>query len=192
LSHYKPIVLNGLTDRIRSTYSEWLIEKLNEEAITRLKNEQNRLPLSSGTRKMAVVSLGDASYGAFRKAMDASCGAFDFFHRKGTEEEYPTELFEQLKAYDVVLWAIHSDKVPDYPEFQSLADKRETHFCFFISPYRISKYAAVFPSAQSLMLAYENTEHAQQAAAQILSGRLPAKGKLPVTIAGCFEYGTGE
>jgi hypothetical protein len=191
LSHYKPIVLNGLTDRIRSTYSEWLIEKLNEEAITLLKNTHNHLPLQSTTQKTAVISLGNAPHAAFQKTID-TCGSFDFFHWKGIEEEYPTEMFEKLKAYDVLLWAIHSDKVPDYPEIRSLANSRETHFCFFISPYRLSKYAADLPSAQSVTLAYENTEHAQKAAVQILSGRLPAKGKLPVTIAGWFDYGTGK
>jgi hypothetical protein len=123
--------------------------------------------------------------------LDAN-GSYDFFQWKGIEEDYPTELFEKLATYDAILWAIHSDKVPEYPEIQTLTTTKESHFCFFIAPYRLSKYAAHIPAAQSILLAYENTEPAQKTAAQIHTGRLPAKGRLPVTLAGLFGYGAGE
>ncbi|MDR0542162.1 MAG: glycoside hydrolase family 3 protein [Dysgonamonadaceae bacterium] len=190
LNRYKkPIALRGLSGRINSTHSEWLIQKLNEEAITLLKNEGNGLPLHSSGKKTAVVSFGDELSGAFRKTMDA-CGSFDFFHWAGTEEEYPAELFEKLEDYEVVIEAIHSDKIYDYPEMQSLAARKEMHLCFFMAPYQLRKYSTI-ASAQSVILAYENTEYAQKAAAKVILGRIPAKGKLPVTIAGFFDYGTG-
>jgi beta-glucosidase-like glycosyl hydrolase len=191
LNRRQALTLNGLSERISSPYSQWLIRKLNEEAVTLLKNEQNGLPLRPVGQKIAVISLGDEPSDAFRKTLDAY-GSYDFFQWKGIEEDYPSELFEKLEKYEVLLWAIHSDKVPEYPEIQSLSAAKKTHFCFFIAPYRLSKYAAQIPVAQSVLLAYENTEGAQKAAAQILSGRLPAKGKLPVTIAGLFPCGAGE
>ncbi|MDR1527706.1 MAG: glycoside hydrolase family 3 protein [Dysgonamonadaceae bacterium] len=190
LNRYKPIVLRGLSDRIHSDYSERLVQKLNEEAVTLLKNEPDALPLQSSERKIAVVSLGDESFDAFRKTMDRG-GSFDFFQWKGTEEEYPAELFEKLGEYEVILWAIHSNKIPDYPEIHSLSNGKEVHFCFFIAPYQLCNYAAAIHAAQSVTLAYENTEYAQTAAAKIILGQLPSKGKLPVTIAGLFDYGTG-
>ncbi|GHV56813.1 hypothetical protein FACS1894182_04160 [Bacteroidia bacterium] len=189
LNRYKPISLKGLSGRINSTHSEWLVQQLHEEAITLLKNDENALPLHPVDRKIAIVSFGGDAPDAFRKTIDASASS-DFFHRTGLEEEYPTELFEKLKEYEIIIWTIHSDKIYDYPEIQSLASEKETYLCFFIAPYRLSKYTAI-ASAKSVVLAYENTEHAQKAAAKVILGKIPAKGKLPVTIAGLFDYGTG-
>jgi beta-glucosidase-like glycosyl hydrolase len=179
LNRYKPIAIRGLHDRINSDYSDWLIQRLNEEAITLLKNEENAIPFQASDRKIAVVSLGDESPGAFRKTMN-EWDAFDFFHCTGLEEDYPTKLFEKLAEYEAILWAIHSDQVPDYPEIQSLAAGKEVHFCLFISPYQIQKYPAV-TAAKSIIMAYENTEHAQKAAAKVILGQIPAKGTLPVS-----------
>jgi beta-glucosidase-like glycosyl hydrolase len=191
LHAYKPILLRGLSDRINSAYSKWLVQKLNEEAVTLLKKEGNRFPLHSEERKVAVVSLGDESFEAFHKTLDEESRSFRFFHWKGIEEEYPAELFEKLEDYETIVWAIHSDKVVDYPEIRSLSARKESHLCFFISPYQLRRYSASIHAATSVLLAYENTEQAQRAAAKILLGQLPAKGKLPVTILGLFDYGSG-
>ncbi|MDR2683087.1 MAG: glycoside hydrolase family 3 protein [Dysgonamonadaceae bacterium] len=191
LNRYRPTVLRNLDDRIHSEYSRELVQRLNEEAVTLLKNEPGALPLSPSERKVAVVSLGDEPVEAFRDILDASGRPFDFFRWKGEEEDYPTELFEKLETYDAILWAIHSDKIPVYPEIQSLAERKAAHFCFFIAPYQLTKYASTIAPAQSVTLAYENTDEAQKAAGRILLGQIPAKGKLPVTIDGLFEYGVG-
>jgi beta-glucosidase-like glycosyl hydrolase/CubicO group peptidase (beta-lactamase class C family) len=188
LSRYKPIVTKGLNRRINSTYSDWLIQKLNAEAITLLKNENEALPLKQlGKRKIAVVSLGADASNPFQETM-ALYDQFDFFQlAKG---ESPARLFAQLKNYDTVVCAVHSDKIKDYPELQALAAKKEVHLCFFISPYKLPQYT-VISKAKSVVLAYENTPYAQKAAAEIILGGLPAKGKLPVSIAGLFNQGAG-
>ena len=188
LNNWKPIAIKGLHGRINTLYADWLVQKLNEEAITLLKNEQNLLPLQQlGTKKTAVVSLGATETNAFRQTMELYA-PFDFF-RLGKEENQ-AQLFEKLKNYDAIICAIHSDKISEYPDLQALAARKELHLCFFTSPYTLRKFRSV-ADARSVVLAYENTEYAQKAAAEMIMGGLPAKGKLPVTITGKFACGTG-
>ena len=79
----------------------------------------------------------------------------------------------------------------DFSSLQLMAKEKEVHLCFFTSPYTLNKYTQSIKYARSVTLAYENTSGAQNAAAEILMGGIPAKGKLPVTISDLFEYGAG-
>ncbi|MDR0427953.1 MAG: serine hydrolase [Dysgonamonadaceae bacterium] len=189
LNHYKPIETKELKERINSIYADWLIQKLNAEAITLLKNEDMSIPLKQlGEKKIAVVALGEQKKNEFQETMNFY-DSFDFF-RLGLEEN-AAALFSKLQNYDAIVVSIHSNKVPDYQALQALSKNKEVHLCFFLSPYQLKKYQESIKSAQSVTLAYENTQYAQKTAAEVIMGGLPAKGKLPVTISGLFEYGTG-
>ena len=45
--------------------------------------------------------------------------------------------------------------------------------------------------AKAVIMGYEGTPLAQEYAAQVIFGGVPAKGKLPVTIPGLFHAGSG-
>ncbi|MCL1937141.1 MAG: serine hydrolase [Candidatus Azobacteroides sp.] len=189
LDHYAPIETKGLKERINTNYTDWLIQKLNAEAITLLKNENALLPLRQlGERKIAVVSLGDNDSNDFLQTM-ALYDDFDFFSSATSVGQ--DALLNRLKNYDVVVCAIHSNKINDSPALQSLAEQKEVHLCFFVPPYQLSKYQQSILSAKSVTLGYENTPYAQKATAEVVMGGLPAKGKLPVTIGGLFRYNSG-
>jgi beta-glucosidase-like glycosyl hydrolase/CubicO group peptidase (beta-lactamase class C family) len=189
LNKYKSIETRGLKERINTAYADWLIQKLNAEAITLLKNENFLLPLRQlGERKIAVVSLGDANSNEFLLTM-ALYNNFDFFASATSAGQ--DALLNRLRNYDVVVCAIHSNKISDSPALQSLAEQKELHLCFFTSPYHLSKFKQSILSAKSVTLGYENTRYAQKATAEVIMGGLPAKGKLPVTIAGLFNYDSG-
>jgi beta-glucosidase-like glycosyl hydrolase len=71
LNNYKPIPIKGLKTRINSSHSDWLVQKLNEEAITLLKNENNVIPIKKlGENKIAVLSMGENKESPFQKTMD--------------------------------------------------------------------------------------------------------------------------
>ena len=192
LNQYKPIEMKGLQQRIYTDYTEWLIQKLNNEAITLLKNNNGVIPMKElDKNKIAVLSIGVNEEPAFAQRM-ALYGKFDFFQL--TANAAPGEIeqvFTQLKDYARIICSIHAERMNDFPALQSLAKGKEVHLCFFISPYTLREYAQSIANAQSVTLAYENTPEAQNAAAEVLMGGIPTKGKLPVTISGLFEYGTG-
>jgi beta-glucosidase-like glycosyl hydrolase/CubicO group peptidase (beta-lactamase class C family) len=188
LDKYKSINEKGLKERLNTDYTDWLIQKLNAEAITLLKNKNNSIPLKQlGTKKTAVVSLGGNLSDSFQQTMTLY-GDFDFFSLAVGAN--PNSLFTRLKKYDAIVCAIHSPKIDD-SALQLLAAQKEVHLCFFITPYQLKNYKQSISAAQSVTLGYENTEYAQKAVAEVIMGGLPAKGKLPVSIAGLFQYGTG-
>ncbi len=60
----KPFVrLSGLGNRINTAHTRDLIRRLNQEAITVLRNKNNVLPLDADTREVAVLNVGDAKRG---------------------------------------------------------------------------------------------------------------------------------
>jgi CubicO group peptidase (beta-lactamase class C family) len=163
---------------------------LNEEAVTLLKNDSAAIPLKQlGKRKIAVLSLSDEKSNEFQETM-ALYDNFSFF--QWTADGNKSDLPAKLNDYDAIVCAIHTTQTRDYPALlQSLATRKELHLCFFISPYYLSKYKQNIASAKSVTLAYEDTRYAQKAAAEIIMGGLPAKGRLPVSIAGLFAQGRG-
>ena len=192
LSQYKPIEMKGLQQRIETDYTGWLIQKLNNEAVTLLKNDNSVIPVKGlDKNKIAILSIGMNDEPAFWKRM-ALYGNFAFFQFSANASPDETErIFKQLKEYSRIICSIHAERMNDFPLLQSLAKEKEVHLCFFSSPYSLVKYAQSIAYAQSVILAYENTPGAQNAAAEILMGGIAAKGKLPVTVPGMFGYGSG-
>ncbi|MDR1437011.1 MAG: serine hydrolase [Candidatus Symbiothrix sp.] len=192
LHNNKPVKTSGLQDRINSAYARRLVRKLNEEAITLLKNENGNIPLNRlGKRKIAVLSWGEDNLTPFQK-MFKLYGRFQFFQLpENAPDSLISSVFGQLGNYDAVICGIHSQKRNDSVALSTLCAQKEVHLCFFTTPYLLCKYGNSLFAARSVSLAYENTEEAQKAAAEVILGGLPAKGKLPVTIAGLFACGSG-
>ena len=192
LNRYKPIETKGLLQRINTDYSDWLIQKLNNEAVTLLKNNDDLIPVQGlEMNRIAVLSIGTSDEPEFCKRINLY-GEFDFFRLAANAT--PTEIervFRQLKEYSRIITCFHAERMNDLTSLQSLAKEKEVHLCFFTSPYTLRRYTQSIANAQSITLAYENTPEAQNAAAELLMGGIPAKGKLPVTISGLFQYGTG-
>jgi len=192
LNNLKPIEINGLSERINSTYAQWLVQKLNDEAVTLLKNKGEQIPVKGlGKKKIAVLSIGANDNSAFQNRL-ASYGAFDFFNITMAEDQQNIEtIFEQLKTYDEVFCGIYSAKLSDFQELQNLAKEKDVNLCFFTLPYSLVQFKQSIAAAKSVVLAYEDTPGAQQSAAELIMGGIPAKGKLPVSISGLFRYGDG-
>ncbi|GHT50615.1 beta-N-acetylglucosaminidase [Bacteroidia bacterium] len=191
LNHRKFINLVGLNERLNSFHAKWLIQKLNAEAITLLKNNNAAIPIKQlSKKKMAVVSFGETEQTEFQKAM-ALYGNFDYlqFSTKTSMQMVTAK----LKNYDRIFAAVHTVKMDNLPVvISALVDvKKEVHLCFFVTPYALPKYKKSIHAAPSVVMAYENTPHAQKAAAEVIMGGLPAKGKLPVTIHGLYKLHDG-
>jgi len=192
LNQYKPVEMKGLQQRIYTDYTDWLIQKLNNESITLLKNENNTIPINNlNKNKIAVLSIGVNDEPDFWKRM-ALYDEFDFFSLQATATQNDNDsIFNLLKKYSRIICSIHTDKLDDSSSLQLLAKEKEVHLCFFTSPYTLGKYKQTIANSRSVTLAYDNTSGAQNAAAEILMGGIPAKGNLPVTISGLFGYGLG-
>ncbi|MDR0732802.1 MAG: serine hydrolase [Dysgonamonadaceae bacterium] len=191
LNRLKPVETKGISERINSYYSKWLVQKLNNEAVTLLKNKEELIPLKQLKKKIAVLSIGAANGQAFQNRLSLY-GAVDFFNLSRSEASSgAAKVFARLRGYDEIICAIYSAKQSDLPQLQILARSTNIHLCFFTSPYSIARFKQCVPAARSVIAAYEDTPGAQQAAAELIMGGIPAKGKLPVSVSGLFNCGDG-
>ena len=74
---------------------------------------------------------------------------------------------------------------------ETLGKEKNVIFSFFTPPYHLLNVQKSKNSATPLSLAYENTDLAQEYAAQAIFGGIGFKGKLPVTLKGLYAFGTG-
>jgi len=192
LNQYKPIETKGLQQRIHTDYTDWLIQKLNNESVTLLKNNNELIPFKGlDKNRIAVLSIGMNEDSTFWKHL-ALYDRFDYFQLYANAGANETDsIFNQLANYSRIICSIHSQQMNDFQALQLLTKEKEVHLCFFTSPYTLVNYSESIDNAQSVVLAYENTTGAQNAAAEILMGGIPAKGKLPVTVSNMFDCGHG-
>ncbi len=116
---------------------------------------------------------------------------------KTTAAEYDTLLSEATKAEIIVVAAFVKRAAGKgtvaLPERQAefvrrlASSGRPVAVVAFSGPYLVRQ----FPDATAFMVAYGIEDVAQAAAARVLFGDVPARGRLPVTVPGLFEAGAG-
>lgn len=193
LSEYKPVQLQGLSQRLNSPHAEWLAQKLNAEAVTLLKNDSSFLPLKNlDKNKIALLSVGETTSCDFQEMASryASVARFQL-PRNATARQVDT-LYAALEKYDVIICGIHTVRIPESLQLRKLVARKKVVYAFFTLPYFCKEYKASLRNARGVVMAYENTPMAQQYAAQLIFGGIPAKGKLSVSIPSLYYAGTGE
>ncbi len=192
LNNYSPINTKQLYSDINSNYSKWLIQKLNAEGMTLLKNTDSIIPIKNLDKtKIAVLSLGVDEKTTFEEVLGLY-GKTDCFNIPRNEKENAVNAtFKKLESYDLIICAIYSDRMPDYAQLQKLSSTKKIILCFFTSPYSMRKFRLNIAASEGIVMAYENTAYSQGAAAQLIMGGIPAKGNLPVSISGLFKARTG-
>ncbi len=192
LNNYSPIDTDQLYSDINSNYSKWLIQKLNAEGMTLLKNQNSVIPVTNLAKtRIAILSLGTDEATTFEEILSLY-GKTDCFQiPRNAKETAVNSVFKKIENYDLIICAIHSDRMPDYVQLQKLNATKKVILCFFTSPYSLKKYRQNVSLSEGIVMAYENTVHSQGAAAQLIMGGIPAKGKLPVSISGLYKAGTG-
>ena len=192
LNNYSPINTDRLYSDINSNYSKWLIQKLNAEGMTLLKNENSVIPVKNLAKtKIAILSIDSDKETTFEEVLSLYGETTTFRIPRNTKEPVINSTFSKLANYDLIICAIYSDRMPDYVQLQRLNATKKVILCFFTSPYSMRKYRQNIILSDGVVMAYENTTFSQAAAAQLIMGGIPAKGKLPVSISGLFKAGEG-
>ncbi|MBF6597048.1 MAG: serine hydrolase [Fermentimonas sp.] len=187
VQNFKPIDKATIHNRVNSSSAEWTKRKIYDGAVTLVKNDDNIIPLTKLDEiKIASVVVGAAASNQFQTYLK-KYAEVSTFQIKSTSEL--TNL-SQLKDYDIVIISIHTDKITDSSALQKIAKEKKTILVNFTSPYRLSAFQTSALIASSLIVAYDNSEHAQMSAAQGIFGGIGLSGKLPVT-SGTFKEGTG-
>ncbi|WP_232538721.1 glycoside hydrolase family 3 N-terminal domain-containing protein [Chitinophaga tropicalis] len=184
--------LNAATDT--------LTRSIAENALTLLKNDNNLIPFNQHTPgKVAVIAVGADVNNAFvqtLKQIRPDINSYIFTARQSDAQV--TQVVERLKKdYQAVIVGLHNYGRRPANNFgisraerlllQQLQQEMPTATVVFGNPYAIQ----YFCDAPTIVAAYEDDEVTQKAAAQLLFGQLPPKGRLPVTVCQNFPYGSG-
>lgn len=173
---------------------------LQEQSMTVLLNKQNIIPLQQlDTLKIASLSIGSDQLLPFQNMLENYTQIDHFNIGKIPMEQEINSLLTQLIPYNLVIIGIHGMGL--YPNRRfgisdqqiSLIERlkdRNTIICFFGNPYSMQFFPAI-KNTQSLIVAYQDDNDAQEMAAQLVFGATNASGKLPVSVNNMFPINSG-
>lgn len=195
LNTFKPIVLEQLTKELNTPYSNSLLYKLYENAITVVKNEHAELPiLNLAKNKIAYVKIGDDSGSKFLNTLNK------FTEVTEVADENLDSLNKTLKSYDKVIigyhvsdktwWKKHQFSDKELLLINKIAQNHHVILDVFAKPYVLSPLQEM-KDIEAVVVSYQNGEVAQEVSAELLFGAIEAKGKLPVSVNSFFKVGEG-
>ncbi len=195
LNNYKPIGTHNLVEDLNRDKDDLLYAQLIENAITVVKNKSDLLPLRSlETKSIAYVKLGDDDGNTFLNELK----------KYGKVHEISSDnldgLIGKLNNYNTVIVGFHKSNANPWKGYKftnkelvwlyEIARTNTTILSVFAKPYALLDLKTD-ANINSIVVSYQNSVLAQQKAAQLIFGAIPAKGMLPVSSGNHFKVGDG-
>ena len=193
---YKPIDTLNLIKDLNTIEDEVLHRELVKNSITIIKNKKNILPIEDlkKHKKIAYVALGDDTGDQFLDAL----AKYSKIHK--VDSNNLNEVIDILEDFDLVVVGFHKSNAHPWKPYEfsnqelvwlhEIARKNKTILAVFASPYSLLNIKS-FTNLEAVLVAYQNSEIAQEITAQTIFGAIEATGKLPVSIKNEFPVGTG-
>ena len=193
LNKYSPIELENLYSDLNAPKYTALNRDLFDNIITIVKKELRDLPIRDlDIEKIAYVKLGDGDNEPFLNTLRN-------YTTITVIDSNSKSLLEDLKEYTKVIigyhkedgaWKKQSLSPSEINILQSISAKNNVYFTVFARPYSMLDISD-FSNISNIIMAYQNMEPAQQAAADVIFGGIAAKGELPVSINPKIPVNTG-
>tara|TARA_B100001094_G_scaffold193895_1_gene187774 strand:+ start:8693 stop:11050 length:2358 start_codon:yes stop_codon:yes gene_type:complete len=177
------IDLENLEKDMNTEEDQALFEKLTEQSITLIKNNNQFLPIKDLSKKIAYLKMGDSDSDVFLKMLN-------HYAKVDLIETNNSDLLRLLKPYDYVIIGLHkSDKSPfDSYKFssseikilESVSASSKVILNVFAKPYALM--GIDLNDIHSILVSYQNNVVSQQKSAQVIFGAIASKGILPVSI----------
>lgn len=176
-----------------------LNQRLADAAVTVLKGDSQIRNLDK-TKKTAVITMGGTNLTLFQNMLKADLdNTMNFLLAKDADANDIASVAKELQNYDQIIVGVHDMRkrpsaVLDYSNSMKLfiaeLAKMNSTIAVFANPYTIAGLPGI-EEAKTLIMNYQNTDEAQRATARVITGKLVAGGKLPVTINTFFKNGDG-
>ncbi len=200
-----PIKLTSLTKDLNPKKAAFLNQKLYEEAITVVRNENEIIPLTGlGKRTIASVTIGmkPNKHNYFDERADLYCRMNAYSYTKNMDSTAIEKSIEELQDYNTILLTIHGMNQRPKKNFgltqstlsliQTLANDKSKQVILTIlgNPYALKNVTAL-DQLDGVVVTYEDREITEQTAATLIFGGIASKGKLPVSISNKYPAGLG-
>ena len=198
LNHYKPLpTANLMTDLKKPEYKE-LRQRLYDEALTMLRNDDKVIPLDN-KKKLAVVTIGNTKNDVNDGLAKRGISATSFVVKKEDIASKSAEWLKKLESYDIVVVNIEkttmaanknygiTDETVKF--FNRLVAQNDVILNLFACPYALDLFR-INNSVKGVVVAYQDEVPAVNAVVKLLSGEMDANGTLPVSVSK-FKCGDG-
>ncbi len=191
------ISLENLHKDLNSNASLELNQTLAEEFVTLIRQDEDSYPVTPD-KKTAILSIGPESMSHFQQTLGD--GFSTFWLSWQTSEAMAEAIRKELTSYDRVVIAVHDmrrrpfnrlnipKRIENLLEEESRLPGRS--LVLFSNPYTWLQIPGA-DAYKTLIMAYENTDYAQKAAADVMTGRKPSKGSIPVRLGETIRVGEG-
>ena len=202
LSKLQPINTQNLTADLNEKVSG-MRKLVAENAITVVnKSNGDFFPLKkdkdNSKEAVAFIGIGIEEANDFAKRLQADYNADAFyFNNLQDANRILSTIYLIKERYQKVIIGIHNYKRVPANNFgispfaidlvKQLQEQTNSSTFVFGNPYAIKNFCG----AKNLVACYEDDAITQNAAADLLQGKIYAKGKLPVTVCEAYPYGTG-
>ena len=202
LSHLQPIKTSNLTSDLNSKVPA-MKRLIAENALTVLKKTDSaffplQIPENVTSKNIAYVSVGMSEDNAFARRLRNEYNADVFYFNYQQEASRLLSMVSLIKRkYQKVIIGIHAyNRAPvnNFGISKAAVDlvtqlQAQTNAITFVfgNPYAIRNWC----DAKNLIACYEDDEVIQNTAIDLLQGKIPAKGHLPVTVCPAYQFGTG-
>ncbi|NVO32925.1 serine hydrolase [Hymenobacter sp. P5342] len=202
LDRYRPIELKNIIADLNTPHDQYLSRQLSELSVTVLRNQQSLLPLQRlDTLRLATLTLGTTDTTAFQRRVADYAPVRHFWLPASPSLDELTKMRETLKLYNTVLVGVNNlGRQPATgfgvtPEMNVLLRElggkgQQLVVSVFGTAYAVERLRDL-NRAGAVVLAYQESQNAQEVAAEAIFGGISASGKLPVTVSRTYGYGAG-
>lgn len=198
ISTPQTVDISNIRSELNTPAAQVLKRKLIDNALTLVRNDQGIVPVQDlKNQKITVLSIGKNSRTPFQKGLK-KYGDFTFksINKKiGTSQS--KQLLNQLKREDLIIVSLHDMNSRASKNFgitestrsflEKLSVENKVLLVLFGNPYSLVN----FDNMQNILMAYDDDEMVQTAAAQAIIGATGLNGRLPITASPKAKFNDG-
>ncbi|OQX96260.1 MAG: hypothetical protein B6I20_14675 [Bacteroidetes bacterium 4572_117] len=201
LNNLQPIKTKNLISDLNKPKAKLLNRNLIQASLTVLRNKNDILPIKDLLNtKIASLSIGVDTLSVFQQRLADYTKVDHFYMQKTVSNSSFNSIKKSLDNYDMIICSVHDIDLTPRKSFGFT--KQMADMLNFISEHK-NAVVVVFGNAYSLkeldkvqlsrglIVAYQESDNAQDLSAQLIFGGIGAKGTLPVTVNKHFKEGDG-
>ncbi len=191
--------LATLYEDLNRVSSRQLIQRLADASVTVLRDDSVIKSLNP-TRRTAIISLGVATPTIFQTELKRSFpNSMNFIVSKIASVGDINSMVAELRGYDQIIVGVYDYRKRPQSNLDVNSNMKlliaalarlNTVTCLFANPYTLAGLPGI-ESSKGLVVLYQNGEEQQRAAVKLLEQKIPATGKLPVSVNSFFRNGDG-